>query len=822
MAICSVCFDFHCNFNNRIEMMMNTRQQQKHSQQRKAENEINVIDLLRIVYANWHWFALSVFLCLVLGFYYIKSTPQTYSRTASVLIKDEMRGARLPTEAAAFEEVNMLNSMSSVDNEVLIFKSKRLMIEVARRLKLDMSYKQTGRFRDWELYTRSPIQVTFPEATEQMSLALNVTPVSEGEVLLSNFPELPDSVKTVKQMTVALNDTVETPVGRLVVTPSLYYSENYYGIPVKVAKRNLEAVALACNGALQTTLASKTATIINLTLNDVSPQRAEDIINTLIDVYNEDAVNDKNQIAINTANFINERLIIIEKELGGVDSEIADYKRENQLTDITSESRMYLQTTSTYQQEGLSLENQQTLSRYIRDYLTDPAKAADLIPANTGLSDANIEGQIRDYNELLLKRDKLIGNSSDRNPVVQDMNNSLAAMRQTIIRTVDNLIAGLNMKIKNVRAQEARTSSRIAAVPTQQKYVLSVERQQKIKEALYLYLLNKREENALSKSITESNARIVDPAMGSNIPIAPKAKMILLASLIIGLVIPVGVLWTMTILDTTVRTRKDIEDNLSLPFLGEIPFKEKDKKEPQQTIVVGENDRDAVSEAFRIVRTNMDFMSLYGEEQQVLMTTSLNPDAGKTFVSSNLAVMLAMTGKKVILVDLDIRKGTLSRRMQRKSEGVTNYLSGTVKEVRSIIHPSEFHSNLDIVYNGPVPPNPAELLLGSRLDKLVEELKGMYDYVILDNVPSNMVADAVIVNRVADLTLYVVRAGMMDLRQLAEVEKLYMDKKFRNMAVVLNGVKYSRSGYGYYGHYGYYGYGYGNDTPKKKKKFGRF
>ncbi len=807
-------------------IMKNTDQQLVIKRNRKLENEINIVDLLRIVYANWYWFALSVFLCLVLGFYYIKITPQTYSRTASVLIKDEGRGAQLPTEAAAFEEMNMLNSMSTVDNEVLIFKSKRLMIEVARRLKLDISYKQSGKFRDWELYTHSPVQVSFPEATEQMSLTLSVTPVSEKEVLLSGFPEQPDSAKTVERMTVALNDTVETPVGKLVVTPSLYYSENYYGIPIKVAKRNLEVVALACNAGLQATLASKMATIINLTLNDVSPQRAEDIINTLIDVYNEDAINDKNQIAINTANFINDRLIIIEKELGGVDTEIADYKRENQLTDITSESRMYLQSTSTYQQEGLGLENQQTLSRYIRDYLTDPSKAADLIPANTGLSDTNIEGQIRDYNELLLKRDKLIGNSSDRNPVVQDMNNSLAAMRQTIIRTVDNLIAGLNMKIKNVRAQEARTSSRIAAVPTQQKYVLSVERQQKIKEALYLYLLNKREENALSKSITESNARVIDPAMGSNIPIAPKTKMILLASLVLGIVIPAGVLWAMAILDTAVRTRKDIEDNLTLPFLGEIPFKEKVKKEADQTLAVSEKGKDAISEAFRIVRTNMDFMSIDGGKQQVIMTTSLNADAGKTFISSNLAVTLAMTGKKVVLVDLDIRKGTLSKRMHRKSEGVTNYLLGTVEDLRSIIHSSEFHPNLDIIYDGPVPPNPAELLLGNRLDKLVEELKEMYDYVILDNVPSNMVADAAIVNRVANLTIYVVRAGMMDRRQLAEVEKLYTDKKFKNMAVVLNGVKYSRSGYGhygYYGRYGYYGYGYGNDTRKKRKKiFGKF
>lgn len=777
---------------------------------------LTISDLIKIALANWKWFVLSVLLCLGVAFYYLKKSPYIYSRSASVLIKDETKGTQLPNAAAAFSEVNMLNLSSTVDNEVLIFKSKRLMIEVARKLKLDITYSRRGKFRDWDLYSTTPVILTFPEALETSSFSLKVTPLDAKQVLLSDFPEQ-EGTSSVKELKANLNDTVNTPVGKLVVTPSLYYSPDFYNVPITVRKANLEAVGLAYNAALQSAVASKTSSIVNLSISDVSARRAEDILNTLIDVYNQDAIDDKNKIAVNTANFINERLIVIEQELGGVESQIADYKSEHNLADISTQTGAFMQTSSRYQQEGVNLENQRTLAKYIRDYLADPAKAGELIPANTGIADVNIEGQIAEYNELMLQRDKLIGNSSEKNPVVMDMNNSLASMKQTIVRTVDNLIAGLDLKIQNIRGEEERTLKRIAAVPSQQKYVLSVERQQKIKESLYIYLLNKREENALTKSITESNARIIDPAMGSNMPIAPKPQLILLLGFVFGLFIPSVVLCTLKVSDTHVRWKKDLENNLSVPFLGEIPQRVKVKGEFKQPIVVKAESKDAVSEAFRIMRTNLSFMGSTTEHQlQTIMVTSMNVGAGKTFISSNLAMTLALAGKKVVLVDLDFRKGSLSKRIHVHQTGVTNFLSGEVTQVKDIVTKSEYHENLFVVGKGPVPPNPAELLLSPRLNELVEQLKAMFDYVILDNVPSNMVADAMIVNRVADLTLYVIRAGKMDRRQLPEVERLYTEKKLNNMAIVLNGVSEFHHGYGYYG---YYGYGYGSEKKKKRKLF---
>ncbi|WP_278599176.1 GumC family protein, partial [Bacteroides nordii] len=496
---------------------MNT--ESKNNNSLEQESEINITDILRFVLSNWYWFVLSVLVCIGIAFFYVKSSSKVYSRKASVLIRDDSKGGGM-SESAVFSDLSLFGGKRNVDNEVLVFQSRHLMEEVARRLHLDMSYKVKNGLRSEELYTHAPVTVSFPEAEERQVIKVVVTPVDSATVRLSGFSLAVGGggVHSEEVLDVHLNDTVSTPIGPMVVTPTLYYTDVFYGKPVNVVKSNLESVIEGYRARLKVSLASKTATIINLVLDDVSTARAEDILNMLIAVYNEDVINDKNQIAVNTSKFINERLIIIERELGSVDANIESFKRENQLTDITSETGMYLANTSRYQQEGLSLENQLSIARYIKEYLTDPQKNSDLIPANTGISDNSVESQIKEYNDILLKRDKLVVGSSSKNPIVIDLNNSLSAMKQTIIRSVDNLIVGLNIQLKNIREQEEQTTKRIEAVPAQQKYVLTVERQQKIKEELYLYLLNKREENALTQAITESNARIIDAASGSSAP----------------------------------------------------------------------------------------------------------------------------------------------------------------------------------------------------------------------------------------------------------------------------------------------------------------
>ena len=372
----------------------------------EEESALNLWDLFQIFKANWYWFVLSVILCVGAGYLYLLQAPRVYTRTASVLVKEEQRKSRAAT-TYGFTDLDMFGLQRNVDNEVIVFKAYRLMEMVARRLHLDVSYQVKRGLRMVELYTHSPVVLSFPETEESQSFALKVTPLSKEKVRLSDFI-MADSngqrVEIKKAQDVALNDTVQTPVGRVVVVPSLYYADNYYNIPIQVTKSRLKSVAKRYQSALQSTLADKTSTIINLSLSDVSIARAEDVLNTLIAVYNEDAIEDKNRVTVSTSEFIADRLVIIEQELGSVDANIETFKRENQLTDIKSETGMYLQNTSQYKQEGLSLENQVAVAKYIRDYLSDPQKALELIPANT-ITDMKVEQQISTYNEMLLKRD---------------------------------------------------------------------------------------------------------------------------------------------------------------------------------------------------------------------------------------------------------------------------------------------------------------------------------------------------------------------------------------------------------------------------------
>lgn len=394
---------------------------------REQESEISIIDIFHLIIANWYWFALSILLCTGIAFFYLKSSSKVYSRKASVLIRDDSKGGSI-SESTVFSDISFLGGKRNVDNEVFVFQSRHLMEKVARRLHLDMSYKVKNGLREDELYAHSPIVVVFPDSEERQVIKTTVIPVDSATVRLSDFifSVGDEEVRSTEVVEAHLNDTISTPVGSVIVIPTLYYTDIFYDKPVYVTKSNMEKVVEGYQSRINISLASKTATIINLILDDVSTARAEDILNTLIAVYNEDVINDKNQIAVNTSKFINDRLIIIERELGSVDANIESFKRENQLTDITSETGMYLQNTSRYKQEGLSLENQLSIAKYIKEYLVDPQKNSDLIPANTGISDNSVESQIKEYNDVLLKRDKLIAGSSNKNPIVIDLNNSLS------------------------------------------------------------------------------------------------------------------------------------------------------------------------------------------------------------------------------------------------------------------------------------------------------------------------------------------------------------------------------------------------------------
>lgn len=772
--------------------------------------EFDMMDLLRLALKRWYYYVGTVILCLVVAFVYVHRTAPQYQKVATVLIKDKNSGTRTPSEAQIFKEVGFMDLGGNVENEILIFKSLHLAQMVVEQLNLEVSYQAETFWRPVDLYGKTPVTVGFADDTDlacRFRLALLPNKKVELKELFYKGEKLDF------QKTFALNEMVQTPVGNIVVKPTSFYSGDCIGQELIVTKNTVTAVGNTLSARITATKASKESSMIQLSITDEVPQRAADILNALIDAYKKDIVNDKNTVARNTERFVVERLAILEKELGNVDSQIASYRSENQLVDA-SQSGLYLQKADQFQNEAVQLQTEIELTRYLKEFLLQPKNDDSLIPLSTGVSEANLVSQINEYNKLRLQCNKLEGPSAGDNPVVQDLRQAMNSLRESILHAMDNHMEALQLRLNSTLKQEARSTGQAASIPNHQKTVLSAERQQKVKEQLYVYLLQKREENALAEYIAESNARVIDQAKGSNLPVAPKVQMIYLGALILGLGLPTAVLFFMLLLDNKVRNRKDIEGKLSLPFLGDIPY----KKGNEGMLAVRVDGTDSVTESFRMLRTNLSFMKEDGHPVQVLMTTSMNEGAGKTFVGSNLAAMMAFAGKRVLLVDLDIRKASLTRLFGgKRQKGVTHYLIGQVEQADELIHPVNGCPGMDIIYSGAIPPNPAELLLSDKLDELIGAVKDRYDLVLLDGVPTGVVADAAIVARLTDLTLFVARAGVLDRRQLPDIEQIYQSGKLKKMAVVLNSVKEEQLGYGHYGYAGYgYGYGYGNNQKKKK------
>lgn len=777
--------------------------QTNYSNKENSSQGLNVLDIFMYLLSKWPWFLLSVLIFGSLAYLQYDRAPQVYFGNTTVIIKDPSSKA---TSSVGLDRYDAVINKVNVSNEILLFRAKSLMYEVVRRLNADVSYKVKDGLRYRELYTKAPVHVSFLDAIPESSQALDVTLKDSTSVSVS----LGDKVVGLK-----LNDTLTTPHGRVLITPTDYCNSAWVGIPIMVRKVPVSSKSQAYLGQFGIRQVEEESSILTLSLKDSSPEKTEDMLNTLVNVYNEDAINDKNQIAVNTANFINERLIIIEKELGGVESNLEEFKKQNKMVDIGSIAGRYLGESQKYNEESAKLEAQLQFAQYIKDYMTDPSKETELIPANTGISDVNLETQIGQYNAIRLRRDKLMNDGSDKNPIVEELNNSLRSMKQSIIRSVDNVIVNINARLNDAQNYELRAQARVSSIPTKERQMLSIERQQKIKENLYLFLLNRREENALSQAMADNNARVIDIAESSPLPISPSRDRMLILGILLGLALPCVIFLMILFMDTRIHNRKDITDNVNVPFLCEIPQDSKVEKR----LAEGEKSR-AVAEAMRILRTNMLFMGKKDSKLQVITFTSFNEGAGKTFIAWNLAQSFVYARKRVALLDLDIRKGTLSRFLKKHHHGVTNFLADDSVLLDDIIQKGEEGKTPDIITAGSTAPNPAELLMDARLDELISALKERYDYIIADNVPVGIIADATIANRVADLTIFVVRAGKFDRRQLPDVQSLYDEHKLNNMALVLNGTDLKRWGYGY-GHYGYgygyghYGYGYGSSEKSK-------
>ena len=781
---------------------------------RKTNNKptddfIRIQDLWGMFLPKWHWFALSLVVTLSVAALYILSTPNVYTRSASILVKDDSKGGSASSALSNdFADLGMFKSNTNINNELLTISSPTLMTEVVKRLGLNETYTIRKGLKRVQLYKVSPVSVMPKDKNSIVGFQIEMT--DSIKFTLSDFTlEGEDVDGTVSG---AFNDSIQTPVGSMYISTTQYFNEEYAGASIAYNHGSIVGTTDYYTKNLRAELGNEDATIINLSIEDASIQKAEDILNTLIEVYNEKWIQDKNQIAVSTSQFIGDRLGVIENELGHVDENISSYKSEHLLPDVQAASNLYLTQSAENKKELFALNNQLSPAQYIRWDLKNKRMNQPL-PSNSGIGSANIESQISEYNQMVLDRNRLIANSSEKNPLVKDLANSLQSMQNTIIQSVDNHIVSLNTQIRSIKQQEAATTQQLASNPNQAKYLLSVERQQKVKEELYLYLLQKREENELSQAFTAYNTRVITAPRGSASPTAPKKMNILLVAFVLGLLAPAVVIFMMENMNTRVRGRKDLE-NMNVPFVGEIPLaggkkKKSDKKnkEDEYTIVVKEKSRNVINEAFRVVRTNLEFMA---QGNKVIMVSSLNSGSGKTFITMNLATSFAIKDKKVVVVDLDMRRASLSIYVNKPKTGISNYLGGQVSDWKEMVVKSAHHANLDVIPVGTLPPNPSELLFSPKMEILIENLRKTYDLVVIDCPPVEIVADASIIAKWADMTLFIVRAGLMEREMLPMVDSYYTDRKFNNMAMLLNGTTAAYGGrYGYH-RYGYrYGYHYG-------------
>lgn len=769
-----------------------------------------------ILLAHWHWIVLSVAIALGVAVLKILRTTPTYVQSTSLLVKsDDGKGGSSPISGLSqdFQNLGILASNTNINNEILTISAPVMMQEAVKRLHLELQMQVKNGLHTVPLYDNSPISLLMPQANDDFMCSFKMRLNTNQTADLWDFETI--NGLNEKHITIKMGEIARTPVGIIVLQATKYWKKNFTSDEIYVTKYPVKNIGSMYNSRLSVALSNKESTILDISIVDESKQRASDLLYKLIEVYNEQWLKDRNRVAESTFEFITQRLNTLSKELGDVDQKISDYKSQAMLPDMDAASSMYLTQSTKNNDQILTLRNQLSVARYIREYLADRSKYGQYLPTNTGVGSTGIESMIANYNKTVSARNDVLDNSSENAPLVQKFNNELKLQRQTIMHSLDNFIAQIQSQVGNWENTEAQTNEKLAAAPQQVKKLLSVGRQQKVKEALYIYLLQKREENELSKTYTAWNTRIIQPPTGSDAPSSPRKSIILLAALAIGIFIPTGLLFLRETLNHTVRGRADLED-MQTPLISEIPemvnkkhwwqFK---KKNVRRQVYVKSNSRDLINESFRILRTKLDyFLKSTGENNKVIMLTSFNVGSGKSFISINLAKALSLKGAKVLAIDFDLRHASLSNFAKHTGVGITSYLSNITDNIDECIQHNAVGEGLDLLPIGIIPPNPSEILLSDKMKPMFDKLRDEYDYIILDCPPIEIVADANIIKDCTDVTLFVVRAGIMDRRILKDVEELYANKVYKHMALILNGAPYITGRYGNY-RYGY-GYGKGN------------
>lgn len=786
-----------------------------------GEEETQLIPLLKFCYRqfvnNWKWFVLSIAVCLAGGWLYLRTRERVFQRQAVMLIEDsDGGGSSLPTKRVSRRgnmtsllELNGVSVGDNLKNEIFILSSQRLMNRVVEKLGLEVDYTARHKMRNVPLYGKErPIEVLFQQPAVRGAVSFKVERAGGNKLRLTDVRDafgnkLPGA-------TVRLGEMTKTAAGKLCVVRGPSYDHWEDG---EVCVRHMTregAVARYC-GEMSVSEYDKESSLIVLTCQDMSPKRAEDILSTLYDSYKEDVVENKNRVAESTARFIEDRIALIGRELSEVEDKLAAFKKKNQLLDFDKTSAAVITETSAARQQSLAAETQLRVAQFVGDYIADNANSHDLIPA-LNIGDPSFTQQVGAYNDAMNKRNTLAANSSESQAVVRDLDRQLQQMRASINSSLRSYIKTLQLRVADARANESQLTGRVNTAPDQEKSGLDIQRQQSLKEALYTYLLNKREEVALQQAINEANVRLVEGPTGGPRPVVPRGGVIMLVALLLGIAIPSAVVWLVIASDVTVHGRHDLEKATTMPILGEIP---RMSDNVPGKIITGMHSDAPLVEAFRILRFSLGFIP---GDPRVLLTTSSTPGQGKSFVARNMAVILAMAGHKVVMVDGDIRKRTLSKRFA-SGHGLTSYIAGDADDVSAFIRKDGLAKGVDLLPAGPQPPNPTELLMSPRLAEVFAQLRKTYDYVLVDGTPYFSIADASVLDKFADLTIFVVRAGRERRDFLPKLERMYQEKRLTHICTVVNDADVKLSRYG--GGCGYgYGYGYGSESFKEDGRKG--
>ena len=782
-------------------------------------NAFSLKDFLITCLSQWKWFVISVIFFVAVGMLKVVRQQPVYSRTMSVLIQDDDNTGGLDV-ASAFKDFGIGGVSANVYNELISLKSPAVMFEVVKRLNLNINATELKFPCNKTLYGKnSPFETVYPDLTDFTSCQVVMTLHPDDTYVLEKFTKvLPDGtidkIEKEQKGKISFNE-VKTPVGKFIFRPNGSYTNNRdEDVKILLTVGSYQGAVESYVTKLKADLANADAEVIDLTLDDVSVQRATDILNTVVEVYNEFWVRDKNRMAVSTSEFIDDRLKTLVEELRDVDSDIADYQSVHMMPDLEQTARMYLDESASVSKGILEISNQLAMAKYIRDYIANPSNANSVVPVNTGMGSAALEKLIADYNTLLLTRNNLLSNSSEENPIVADYNTQVTGMRESLLKSVNAQVGALQANLRNLEGADSQNKGQLASTPEQAKYLGSIKRDQTIKEALYLFLLQKREENNISRAFNAYNTRVITPPYGQRAPIAPRKFVAIFICFVMGLLIPAVIIYFVSVCDNKVRSRRDLE-NLPIPFTGEIPQIGKkhrlrtllqSKRKRQRDIdtprpIVAEGKRDVPNEAFRVVRSNIDLMMGKAEQHPVLMVTSFNPGSGKSFVAYNLGASFAIKRKRVLLIDGDLRHGSLSTYVGSPHRGLASYLTGKTTDASKIIYPVDGFEGFDIIPIGKRPPNPAELLEDNMLDELIETVRKEYDVVMIDCPPVNIVVDTQLLNRFADATIFVVRAGLFDRKAVGDIVSLYNDKKLKRMSILLNGTEAAHSSYYTYGNY---------------------